>query len=138
MRKEKRALSWEEFLKSGYQDSDYRYPDFEGTYEAALVCKRWGKRNCLFVYLDMLDGRKILTAAWSDKGYLGLADMPVGSRITVTFVRASTGKTYLRSVGPASEGGVLLYPNKHRRCDTTTAFSQGRSPVTPLLSEKRR
>lgn len=105
MRTEKRALSWQEFLKSGYQDSDYRYPDFEGTYAATLVCKRWGKRNCLFAYLDLEDGRNILATAWSDKGYLGLADMPIGSRITVTFVRASTGKTYLRSVEAASEGG---------------------------------
>ena len=105
MRTEKRALSWQEFLKSGYQDSAYRYPDFEGTYAATLVCKRWGKRNCLLAYLDLEDGRNILAAAWSDKGYLGLADMPIGSRITVTFVRASTGKTYLRSVETTSEGG---------------------------------
>ena len=91
--------------RGSYQDRDYRYPDFEGTYEATIVCKRWGKRNCLFAYLDLEDGRKILTAAWSDKGYLGLADMPIGSHITVTFVRSSTGMIYLRSVELASEGG---------------------------------
>ena len=105
MRTEKRALSWQEFLASGYHDLDYRYPDFEGTYAATVACKRWRKRNCLFAYLDLADGRKILAAAWSDKGYLGLAEMPIGSHITVTFSRASTGKIYLRSVEPLSEGG---------------------------------
>ena len=105
MRTEKRALSWQEFFASGYNGLDYRYPDFEGTYAATVACKRWRKRNCLFAYLDLADGRKILTAAWSDKGYLGLAEMPIGSRIMVTFVRSSTGRVNLRSVEPLSEGG---------------------------------
>lgn len=105
MRTEKRALSWQEFSVSGFKDGGYQYPDFEGTYAATVACKRWGKRNCLFVYLDLADGRKILTVAWSDKGYLGLAEMPFGSHIMVTFVRSSTGRVNLRSVEPVSEGG---------------------------------
>ena len=99
------GISWKEFSVSGYKDGGYQYPDFEGTYEATVACKRWRKRNCLFAYLDLADGRKILAAAWSDKGYLGLADMPIGSHITVTFARASTGRISLRSVDPISEGG---------------------------------
>lgn len=33
---EKRALSWQEFVDSGFDGRDYQFPDFEGTYEAIL------------------------------------------------------------------------------------------------------
>lgn len=35
---EKRALSWQEFLDSGFDGRDYNFPDFEGTFEAEMVC----------------------------------------------------------------------------------------------------
>lgn len=49
---EKRALSWQEFLGSGFDGRDYNFPDFEGTFEAEMVCKRWDKNSKLLVYLD--------------------------------------------------------------------------------------
>lgn len=58
---EKRALSWQEFLDSGFDGRDYSFPDFEGTFEAEMVCKRWDKNSKLLVYLDFDDGRKIIT-----------------------------------------------------------------------------
>ena len=42
---EKRALSWQEFLDSGFDGRDYSFPDFEGTFEAEMVCKRWDKNS---------------------------------------------------------------------------------------------
>ena len=48
------------------------------------------------VYLDLDDGRKIITATWNKDNFFGLADMPVGTRVSVRFKTAvSTGKTYL-------------------------------------------
>lgn len=42
------------------------------------------------------DGRKIITATWNKDNFFGLADMPVGSKVSVRFKTAvSTGKTYL-------------------------------------------
>ena len=52
---EKRALSWQEFLDSGFDGRDYNFPDFEGTFEAEMVCKRWDKNSKLLVYLDFDD-----------------------------------------------------------------------------------
>lgn len=66
MTNEKRALSWQEFLDSGFDGRDYNFPDFEGTFEAEMVCKRWDKNSKLLVYLDFDDGRKIITSAWQD------------------------------------------------------------------------
>lgn len=94
--KEQRALSWQQFLESGFDGREYTFPDFEGTYEAAIACKRWNKSRNLLVYLDFDDGRKILTAAWNTTDYYGLADMPVGSRIRATFRRTKKGDSFLR------------------------------------------
>ena len=58
MTNEKRALSWQEFLDSGFDGRDYNFPDFEGTFEAEMVCKRWDKNSKLLVYLDFDDGER--------------------------------------------------------------------------------
>mgnify|MGYP003293182999 CR=1 FL=1 len=48
---EKKALTWQEFVDSGFDGRDYQFPDFEGTYEATIACKRWNKSRNLLVYL---------------------------------------------------------------------------------------
>ena len=95
---EKRALSWQEFLDSGFDGRDYNFPDFEGTFEAEMVCKRWDKNSKLLVYLDFDDGRKIMTSAWSEKNYLGLADIPLNTCVSVSFQFSAKRISYLRSV----------------------------------------
>ena len=50
------------------------------------------------VYLDFDDGRKIMTSAWSEKNYLGLADIPLNTRVSVSFQFSAKGVSYLRSV----------------------------------------
>ena len=97
MANEKRALSWQEFLDSGFDGRDYNFPDFEGTFEAEMVCKRWDKNSKLLVYLNFDDGRKIITSAWQDSNYKGLADIPFNTRVRVTFQYSKKGISYLRS-----------------------------------------
>ena len=94
----KKALSWQQFLRSGFDDSDYNFPDFEGSLEAEIVCKRWDKRNKLVAYLNSDDGKKIITAAWKNTNYMGLHHIPIGSRIRATFQRSKNGISYLRDV----------------------------------------
>jgi hypothetical protein len=98
MENEKRALSWQEFVDSGFDGRDYKFPDFEGTYEASIACKRWDKNRNLLAYLDFNDGRKIMTSAWSEKNYLGLADIPLNTHVRVSFQRSAKGISYLRTV----------------------------------------
>ena len=81
MEKEKRALSWREFVESGFDGREYQFPDFEGTFAATIACKRWDRNKNLLAYLDFDDGRKIMTSAWSEKNYLGLADIPLNTRV---------------------------------------------------------
>jgi hypothetical protein len=97
MENEKRALSWQEFVDSGFDGRDYKFPDFEGTYEATIACKRWNKSKNLLVYLDFDDGRKVITAAWNTTNFYGLADVPVGAKVLVTFKTARSGNTFLNA-----------------------------------------
>ena len=94
---EKKALTWQEFVDSGFDGRDYQFPDFEGTYEATIACKRWNKSRNLLVYLDFDDGRKVLTAAWNTTDFFGLADMPVGTKVSVTFKTAKSGTSFLKA-----------------------------------------
>ena len=94
---EKKALTWQEFVDSGFDGRDYQFPDFEGTYEATIACKRWNKSRNLLVYLDFDDGRKVLTAAWNTTDFFGLADMPVGRKVSVTFKTAKSGNSFLKA-----------------------------------------
>ena len=95
MENEKRALSWQQFVESGFDGRDYAFPDFEGAFDATIACKRWNKSKNLLIYLDFEDGRKIITAAWNTTGFYGLADMPVGTKVKITFKKAKSGKSFL-------------------------------------------
>lgn len=97
MEDEKRALSWQQFVESGFDGRDYQFPDFEGIFEATVACKRWNRNKSLLVYLDFDDGRKIMTSAWSDKNYLGLADIPLNAHVSVSFQLSAKGVSYLRN-----------------------------------------
>lgn len=98
MENEKRALSWREFVESGFDGREYQFPDFDGTFAATITCKRWDRNKNLLAYLDFNDGRKIMTSAWSEKNYLGLADIPLNTRVSVSFQFSAKGVSYLRSV----------------------------------------
>ena len=106
---EKRALSWQEFLDSGFDGRDYNFPDFEGTFEAEMVCKRWDKNSKLLVYLDFDDGRKIITSAWQDSNYKGLADIPFNTRVRVTFDQYIAQADFLGRTGITTTDELLSY-----------------------------
>jgi len=95
---DKRAMTWDQFLNSNFEGRDYEFPDFEGSYNATIACKRWTRNNDLVLYLDLDDGRKVITMAWADADYLGAADLPVGSNVLVIFVFSKSGRSYLDSI----------------------------------------
>jgi hypothetical protein len=93
----RKAFSRQQFLNFGFDGSEYSFPDFEGTYGAVLVCKCWGKNKNLLAYLDLDNGKKIITSAWQNTNYMGLENIPLGSHIIVTF-QLSKGNSFLRKV----------------------------------------
>lgn len=97
MSEDKRAMSWKQFVESDFDGRDYHFPDFDGSYNAVIACKRWNKSRNLLIYLDFEDGRKILTAAWNQTNFYGLADMPVGTEVRVSFRFSAKGTSFLCS-----------------------------------------
>lgn len=92
-----RAMSWDQFVKSGFDGRDYKFPDFEGDCCSSPSPASDGNKNHnLLVYLDTKDGRKFITAARGKDNFYGLADLPVGTRVLVTFGASDQGNFFLR------------------------------------------
>ena len=73
--------------------------DEEGAFCGTLVYKRYGKKNNLLANIDLDDGRKIITAAYSDDNdYLGLKEIEVDSRVKAAFERTKSGMIRLKEI----------------------------------------
>ena len=93
---EKRAITKNEFIKHGYDAADYHFIEETGMFQARLDLKVWGKRwlECFFT---LSDGRKILVCTFPEVNYVGIAEIPIGSELTLTFEKTARSKrTYLR------------------------------------------
>ena len=79
-----RALSKAQFAQSGFDTSDYHFITEPGFFTALLDLKVWGKR-CLECFFTFADGRKIVACTFPEADYLGLADIPIGTNLRLTF-----------------------------------------------------
>ena len=91
-----RARSNAQCAQSGFDTSDYHFITEPGTFTAYLELKVWGKRSleCFFTFAD---GRKIVACTFPEADYLGLADIPIGTNLRLTFEETVRSKRiYLR------------------------------------------
>lgn len=95
--KEKRALSKNQFLQSGFDSSQYKLMDTEGTFSGILDMKRWGK-SFLTSYFTLDNGRKMHAATFLSNQYYGLPTIPLGSRVTIIFKKVKTNNIYIKGV----------------------------------------
>ena len=108
MREEVRAFSNNQFKELGFDTSDYHFIDEEGTFNAILELKAWSKGTTLRNFLTLEDGRKIIACTFARDNYLGLADVPMGTKMEVTFQRAKkSGQSYLRDYRILEESDCL-------------------------------
>jgi len=94
---EKRALSRHQFAESGFDPTGYVFHEKPGLYAATIDCKRWGKHK-LVTYFTLEDGRKVVAPTWPNSNYLGLAELPIGSKVELDFQHTRTGKLNLKGV----------------------------------------
>ena len=58
MENEKRALSWREFVESGFDGREYQFPDFEGTFaRRSPVNAGIGTKTCWHISISMTEER---------------------------------------------------------------------------------
>ena len=94
---EQRSYSRRQFLESGFDTTGYAFNEEPGLHAATIDCKRWGKHK-LVTYFTLDDGRKVVAPTWPNSNYLGLAELPIGSRVKLDFQHTRTGKLNLKGV----------------------------------------
>lgn len=94
---EKKALSRRQFAESGFDTTGYAFNEEPGLHTAVIDCKRWGKSK-LVTYFTFDDGRKVVAPTWPNSNYLGLAELPVGTKVALDFQYTRTGKLNLKGV----------------------------------------
>ena len=95
---EQRGLSRRQFAASGFDPDGYLFNEQPGEFVAVIDCKRWGKWKKLITYMTFEDGRRIVAPTRPRSRYEGLADMMVGSRIRIGYLRNNSGTLCVRSV----------------------------------------
>ena len=98
------AYSTDQFRALGLDTSAYCYNQQEGTFIGRLNLKKWGKHRNLLIFCTMDDGRKLICSApQMPHYYLGLKDIPMGTRVALTFGTSRTGKLRLDAVAVVSD-----------------------------------
>lgn len=91
------GYSKQQFAHSDFDASGYEFAKAEGVFSARVDCKHWGK-NKLLCYFTLENGEKLLSAVFQQDGYLGLNDIPMGTRVKLTYRKSNTGNCYLKEV----------------------------------------
>ena len=100
---DKRALCIDQFIRSGIDTSDYKFIKTEGTFRAVLDLKVWGHKM-LKNFLTLEDGRKIIACTFSLEKYMGMAEIPLGTQLELTFKKAKRSSAiYIREVKVLAE-----------------------------------
>ena len=94
---ERQAYSRRQFVESGFDTTGYAFNKEQGVHIGSIDCKRWGKQK-LVTYFTLDDGRKVVAPTWPKSNYLGLAELPIGSRVELDFQTTRTGKLNLKGV----------------------------------------
>jgi len=70
---------------------DYALNMKEGSFPARLDLKAEGHSGMLRVFFTFDDGKKIVSPVYWWKRYLGFYEIPVGSKVLLTYTRCSQG-----------------------------------------------
>ena len=102
---EQQACSRRQFAESGFDTTGYTFNEIPGLHTTTIDCKRWGKHK-LVTYFTFDDGRKIVAPTWPKSKYLGLDELPLGSRVELDFQYTRTGKLNVKGVTTLSQQSV--------------------------------
>lgn len=95
---EKRTYSQAQFKALALDTNAYQFNDQSGTFEATLDLKVWGNNKNLLSFFSLTDGRKFISSAPFYKQYFGLPDIPVGTKLIITYAPNIKGKVFLVDV----------------------------------------
>ena len=79
------------FSQSDMAANDYAFNNAPGTYDAELELKVWAGRKILRLFFIFEDGRQIIAPVYPWQRYLGFCEMPLGSKVRLTYTETSHG-----------------------------------------------
>lgn len=80
-----------DFSQSEMADNAYAYNKTPGSFEAVLELKVWAGRQVLRVFFTFEDGRQIIAPVYRWQRYLGFCEMPLGSKVRLTYTDSGHG-----------------------------------------------
>ena len=92
-----RALSRRQFAESGFDAAGYAFNEERGLHTGIIDCKRWDKQKRV-IYFTLDDGRKVVAPTRPNSNYLGMAELPIGSKVELDFQHTRIGKLNLKGV----------------------------------------
>ena len=88
---ENKLYTTSEMMEKGIYTGDYRKMDVPCQVNGTLVLKACGDRRTMRMFFVLDDGRKIFTPVFWWQQYLGLPDMPIGTKLRLTYIQNPKG-----------------------------------------------
>lgn len=95
---DKTVYSMDEMMVIGFDPLPYKMMEQEGEFKATLDFKRWGKKQNLVAYFSVEEIGKIVASTFWNREYLNLKEIPMGSKLIITFGRKGKTGNYLRKL----------------------------------------
>lgn len=95
---EDKVYSMNQFSDLDFDPLLYKFMKDEGEYRAVLDCKRWGRKNNLVAYYTVDGVGKIVASTFVNRNYLHVRDIPIGSKLILTFSKRGHTGNYLRKI----------------------------------------
>ena len=130
----------QEFREQGHGVNDYDYNTLPGEFSAVLEMKAWGKNRNLRSFFRFDDGRKIIAPSYDWQRYCGICEIPIGSRVKLTYEERSDGVYLTRAEkADAPEPGeelTELFQQASPVCSQTTLVGETPYPDADRKEEK--
>lgn len=93
-----KVYSMNQMTDIGFDPLPYKMMEQEGEFKATLDFKRWGRKQNLVAYFSVDEIGKIVASTFWNREYLNLKEIPIGSRLIITFYRKGKTGNYLRKI----------------------------------------
>lgn len=80
-----------DFSNSELAVNEFGLNKMQGEFDAVLELKAWAGGRILRTFFTFDDGRKIIAPVYAWQRYLGFCEMPLGSRVRLTYTENRRG-----------------------------------------------
>ena len=97
---ENKVYTCKELAENHIFTDDYQFMDEAGYYTGELIMKAEATGNMLRVFFLLDDGRRIISPVFWWQRYLGFREMPVGTKLRLTYTVSSKNRVTRTAAEP--------------------------------------